>query len=158
MKQTDTGLSRQLLLVMRLYLGVIFAYAAYSKLAHLAALPGIVGGFVNNVGLARAPEFYKEFLSAVVVPHLKAFAMLVVASETFVAFSMLTGTLVRLGGVVALFLLTNYMLTKGMWWWDPSSNDGAQSLIAAVVAIGGAGRYVGVDAYLAARWPKGWLW
>lgn len=158
MTQDDSRSYRALLAVLRLYLGVIFAIAAYGKLAHLAALPDMIGGFVNNVGLVRAPEFYKEFLSGVVVPHLKAFAMLTVAGETFVALSMLTGTVVRLGGVVALFLLTNYMLTKGMWWWDPSSNDGAQSVIAAVVVIGAAGRAFGIDAYLAARWPNGWFW
>ena len=84
--------------------------------------------------------------------------MLVTIGETCVALALLSGTATRLAGVVAMFLLTNYMFMKGMWWWDPASNDGAFFMISLALVLSAAGRTWGVDALLARRWPSALIW
>jgi len=78
--------------------------------------------------------------------------------ETAVAIALITGTATRLAAVVAMLLVTNYMFAKGLWWWNPSSNDGAFFMIALVVAICAAERTFGFDAILAKRWPNVVFW
>lgn len=157
MAESAKGVSPVLLVVLRLYLGVIFANSVKSKLLHFDTFPGQMENFVR-LGLERAPLWYQSFINGVVLQHVQLFATLITAGEACVAVSMLAGLFVRLGGLVAFFMLVNYMLMKGMWWWSPPSNDGAQSIIAIVVAIGAAGRYWGLDALLARRWPKSFIW
>jgi uncharacterized membrane protein YphA (DoxX/SURF4 family) len=78
--------------------------------------------------------------------------------ELFAAVSLLTGTLTRLGAAVAMFLFLNYMLAKARMFWSPDSQDAAVFFIALVVFLGRAGRVWGIDALLARRWPRFWLW
>jgi uncharacterized membrane protein YphA (DoxX/SURF4 family) len=143
---------------LRIYVGIIFAIAVYPKLMAGAAFPSMLHGFLTNVGLQSAHPFYRQILSDAVIPHAAVFAALVVAAESAVALALITGTATRLAAVVAMFLSTNYMFAKGLWWWNPSSNDGAFFLIALVLAICAAGRAFGIDAVLARRWPHSALW
>ena len=143
---------------LRIYLGVIFALAVYPKLAVWSTFADRLTGFLTNVALPNAQAPYRGFVTSVVLPHVGAFAHLVIVGETCVAIALITGTATRLAAVVAIFLLTNYMLAKGLWWWNPSSNDAAFSAIALVLALTGAGRTFGVDALLAKRWPKTLIW
>ena len=149
---------RSALVVLRIYLGVIFAFAVWPKLRLGVAFPHQLAGFLTAVGLQNAHPFYQTFLTAVVIPHVTVFAFLVMLGECFVALAMLTGTVTRLAGVVAMFLVTNYMFAKGLWWWNPSSNDSAFFFISLAMIIGAAGRSCGVDVYLARRWPRSVLW
>jgi uncharacterized membrane protein YphA (DoxX/SURF4 family) len=143
---------------LRIYVGAIFAFAAIPKLTAGAAYPAMMTGFLTNVGLQNAHPFYRQILSDLIVPHAAAFAVLVVAAESGIALALITGTATRLAAVVAMFLSTNYMFAKGLWWWNPSSNDGAFFMIALVLAICAAGRTFGIDAVLARRWPKSVVW
>jgi uncharacterized membrane protein YphA (DoxX/SURF4 family) len=144
--------------MLRLFLGVIFAMAVMPKLAAGSGFQAILGGFLTHEALQNAHPFYRSFISGTVLPNVGVFATLVTAGETFVSIAMLTGTVTRLAGVVAMFLVTNYMFAKGMWWWMPSSNDSAFFMIALAVVIGAAGRTAGIDAMLARRMPKSVLW
>lgn len=143
---------------LRIYLGLIFAIAVYPKLTMGASFAGALSGFLTHVGLQNAHPFYQHFLSAIVLPHVSTFAILIIVAETAVAIALTTGTATRLAAVVAMLLVTNYMFAKGLWWWNPSSNDGAFFVIALVLAICAAGRTFGFDARLARRWPNSVLW
>jgi uncharacterized membrane protein YphA (DoxX/SURF4 family) len=143
---------------LRVYLGVVFAIAVYPKLKAGSAFASVLRGFLEHFALQNAHPFYQGILSSEVIPHLSAFATLIVVAESAVALAMITGTATRFAAVIAMVLLTNYMLAKGLWWWDPSSNDAAFFSIALVLAICAAGRVFGVDMILARRWPKSILW
>jgi uncharacterized membrane protein YphA (DoxX/SURF4 family) len=143
---------------LRIYFGIIFAIAVYPKLTAGPAFVAQLGGFLTRFGLQSAPSFYQRILMNLVIPNISTVAVLVVAAECAIAIAMITGTGTRLAAVIAMFLLTNYMMTKGLWWWNPSSNDGAFFAIALVLAVCSAGRTFGIDSLLAKRWPKSILW
>ncbi|MBV8488914.1 MAG: DoxX family membrane protein [Candidatus Eremiobacteraeota bacterium] len=149
-------ISRALLVLPRLYLGVIFAVAVTSKLESLASFPRSLAGFVQHAGSPL--PFYATFVSSVVVPHAPLFAFLVIMAENYVAIGMLFGVTTRAASLAAIFLLCNYMLAKGMPPWSPASNDAADIVIAIVVGAGAAGRVLGFDKFLAERWPRAWVW
>lgn len=143
---------------LRIYVGAIFAFAVYPKLMAGSAYPPMLSGFLTRVGLQNAHPFYSQFLSGLIIPHVATVAVLIVVAESAVALALITGTATRLGAVVAMLLSTNYMFAKGLWWWNPSSNDGAFFMIALVLAICAAGRTFGVDALFAKRWPQSIVW
>ena len=135
-------------LVPRFFLGAVFAIAAYGKVTAPRGFATAIGGFLMSQ-TGNAPGWYQGFLHNAVFPHIDTFAMLVVAGEIFVAGSLLLGLLTRVGAIVALYLLVNYMLAKGQVIWSPTSNDAADIMLAIVVAMTGPGRILGIDAYLA---------
>jgi uncharacterized membrane protein YphA (DoxX/SURF4 family) len=143
---------------LRIYLGCIFAIAVYPKLLMGSSFAGALNGFLTHMALQNAQPFYQRFLRVIVLPHVSTFAILIIAAETAVAIALVTGTATRLAAVIAMLLLTNYMFAKGLWWWNPSSNDGAFFVIALVLGLCAAGRTLGVDARLAQRWPRSILW
>lgn len=149
---------RIILLLPRLFLGVIFARAVYPKLTmHAPGFAAVLPGFLQHE-LPDAHPLYQAFAQAVVLPHAAVFAMLVIVGELYVALAMLFGITTRLAACVAVFLLLNYMLAKGMNLWSPASNDAADIILAVVVALGAAGRVWGADRALAQRWPRVPLW
>lgn len=143
---------------LRIYLGIIFAIAVHPKLLAKPGFAVSLNGFLIHAGLQNAHPFYQRFLAEVVIPHVSAIAYLVMVGEVVVAGAMITGTATRLAAVIAMVLLTNYMFAKGLWWWNPSSNDAAFFMIALVLALCAAGRVFGVDSVLAKRWPNSILW
>jgi uncharacterized membrane protein YphA (DoxX/SURF4 family) len=143
---------------LRIYLGIIFAIAVYAKFEKGPAFISVLNGYLANFGLQHANPFYQRLLSTAIIPHVSTIATLVVVAECAVALALITGTLTRLAAVIAMFLLTNYMMSKGLWWWSPSSNDSGFFMIALALAISAAGRVFGVDALLAKRWPQSILW
>jgi uncharacterized membrane protein YphA (DoxX/SURF4 family) len=146
------------LVVLRVFLGVIFATAVRPKLMAGPAFAENLKGFLTNVGMQNAHPFYQSIIANTLLPHVDTVAVLVKIAESCLAIALITGTATRLAGVVAMFLVTNYMFTKGLWWWNPSSNDGADFMIALALVIGAAGRTWGVDALLAKKWPRVLLW
>lgn len=92
------------------------------------------------------------------MPHVAIVALLVQIGETFVAIAMILGMATRFASLVAIVLLVNYMLAKGMALWFPASNDAADIILAVTVGLGAAGRAWGIDAFLAKRYPRIPLW
>jgi uncharacterized membrane protein YphA (DoxX/SURF4 family) len=78
--------------------------------------------------------------------------------ELAAALLLLTGTATRIGAMIAMLLFLNFMLAKGRMFWSPDSQDAAVFFIALVVFLSRAGRVWGVDALLAKRWPRSWIW
>ena len=149
-------LARGALVVLRVYLGIVFLVAAVPKLER-DFTPDLIG-FVQEVGLQRAHQFYLPFLEQVVLPNAAAFAALVTWAELLVGVMLMLGLLTRLSAAVALLLTVNYMFAKGAWFWTPSSHDAAFVAISLALLIGAAGRTLGLDALLARRRPRSPFW
>lgn len=151
-------ISRALLVMPRIYLGVILFITDMGKLTRDSPFADEMLGFLQGVTTRRASASYLHFVQQVVIPHASLFSYLVMTGEAFAAISLLTGTLTRLGAAVAGFLFLNYMLAKGRIFWSPDSEDAALIIITLLLFLGRAGRSFGIDSYLAKRWPKSMLW
>jgi thiosulfate dehydrogenase [quinone] large subunit len=149
-------LARGALVLLRVYLGVVFLVAALPKLQQ-DFTPGLTE-FVQQVAPQRAHQFYRPFLEQVVLSNAPVFAALVTWAELLVGVALVLGLLTRFSAAVALVLTLNYMFAKGAWFWTPSSNDAAFVAIALALLIGAAGRTLGLDAFLARRWPRSPMW
>jgi len=149
---------RSLIAFLRIYLGVILFITVLGKLTRDTPFSVEMLGFLNGVGRRGALPWYTAFIQQVVVPHASLFSYLIMTGELFAAISLLTGTVTRLGALVAMSLFLNYMLAKARMFWSPDSEDAAVFFIALVVFLARAGRVWGVDVLLAKRWPRSWLW
>jgi thiosulfate dehydrogenase (quinone) large subunit len=149
-------LARAALVLLRVYLGVVFLIAAVPKL-QADFTPGLTA-FLEQRALEQSHPFYRGFLEEVVLPNTQLFAALVTWGEFLVGVFLILGLLTRLSATVALLLTLNYMFAKGAWPWTPSSNDAAFAAISLALAIGAAGRTLGLDAMLANRWPRSPFW
>jgi len=149
---------RALLVILRVYLGVILFITNLGKLTRDNPFSTEMLGFLRGVARRRASEPYLHFIQQVVIPHSTLFSYLVMTGEAVAALLLLTGTMTRVGAAVAMFLFLNYMLAEGRMFWSPDSEDAAVFFIALVVFLGRAGRVWGIDCYLAKRWPNSPLW
>ncbi len=149
-------LARGALVLLRLQLGVVLLVAGIPKVRG-DFTPRLID-FLQNVALERGHVFYQEFVRAVVLPHAAVFAALVSWGEVLAGAALVVGLATRFVAAGAFLLVLNYMLAKGAWPWTPSSNDAAYAAIALALLIGAAGRTLGVDEFLAKRWPRCPLW
>jgi uncharacterized membrane protein YphA (DoxX/SURF4 family) len=156
--RNSATVSRSLVVILRVYLGVILCITNFGKLFRDQPFTTEMVGFLNGVTVRRASAPYLHFIQQVVIPNAKLFSYLIMTGEAVAAISLLTGTMTRLGAAIAMFLFLNYMLAKGRMFWAPDSQDGAVFFIALVVLLGRAGRLWGIDSYLAKRWPNSPLW
>ena len=145
---------RILLVILRIYLGVILFITDFGKLMRDTPFANEMLDFLRGVTTRRASAPYLHFVQQVVIPHASTFSYLIMTGEMFAAVSLLTGTMTRLGAAIAMVLFFNYMLAKGRLFWSPDSEDAALFFIALVVFLGRAGRVWGIDSYLAKRWPN----
>ena len=150
-------ISRSLLVIPRIYLGVILLISDLGKLTRGTPFSDEMLQFLRGT-TRRASAPYVDLVQQVIIPHASLFSYLVMTGEAFAAISLLTGTLTRVGASVAGFLFLNYMLAKGRMFWSPDSEDAALLFIVLVIFLGRAGRTFGFDSYLAKRWPKSLLW
>jgi uncharacterized membrane protein YphA (DoxX/SURF4 family) len=148
-------LSRGIVVFLRVYLGVVLLVSGIPKV--LATPPWTPQPQVESALAGRAHEFYRPFLRDVVLPRVSRFGLLIRWGEVLAGLALVTGTVTRLAAGLTIVMMVNHKFIKGAWFWE-SSNDGAYTMIALVVIIGAAGRSLGVDAWLANRWPRVWLW
>ena len=148
-----------LLTILRIYLGVILLYTVYGKLSADTPFSDELRDYLALVmSRARLTPFYSHFLHSIVVPNEKLFSYLIMTGELIAGLGLLTGAFTRIAAFIALFLFLNYMLSKGRWFWSPDSEDAAVFFIALVVGLGRAGRFFGLDYFLAKKWPNGSFW
>ena len=150
--------SQALLVILRVYLGIILFITNLGKLSRDEPFTTEMLAFLRGVTTRRASAPYLHFIQQVVIPNAKLFSYLIMTGEAVAAIALLTGTMTRLGAAIAMLLFVNYMLAKGRMFWSPDSQDAAVFFIALVVFLGRAGRIWGVDSYLAKRWPNSPLW
>jgi uncharacterized membrane protein YphA (DoxX/SURF4 family) len=151
-------ISRTLLVVPRVYVGLILFISDLGKLTRDNPFADEMLRFLRGVTTRRAAAPYLHFVQQIVIPHATLFSYLIMTGEAFAAISLLTGTLTRVGAMVAGFLFLNYMLAEGRMFWSPDSEDAALIFICLMLFLGRAGRAFGIDSYLAKRWPKCPLW
>jgi len=151
-------ISRALLVLPRIYVGVILFISDLGKLSRENPFAEEMIRFLRGVTTRRASAPYLHFVQQIVIPHASLFSYLIMTGEAFAAVSLLTGTLTRLGAAVACFLFLNYMLAEGRIFWSPDSEDAALIFICLMLFLGRAGRVFGIDSYLAKRWPSSPLW
>lgn len=102
--------------------------------------------------------FYGAFVQSVVIANFTAFAWLVFLAELVTGFSLLTGTLTRLGAALGLLMSINLGIglleVPGEWPWSYAM----LVMWHGVFLVAGPGRLWGVDAWLRRRLPEGaWL-
>jgi uncharacterized membrane protein YphA (DoxX/SURF4 family) len=149
-------LARAALVLLRCYLGIIFLVAVAPKLK-ADFTPRLIQ-FLEKVALQQGYPFYQTFIERWVLPNAALVSSLITWGELWIGLTLILGFMTRFSAGLALVLVGNYLLAKGAWFWQPSSNDGAFAAIALALLIGAAGRTFGLDALLAKRWPKSPLW
>jgi uncharacterized membrane protein YphA (DoxX/SURF4 family) len=151
------GVKPSLLLVLpRVFLGIIFLVAGYSK----SVVPVSVQmfGLLNRGGVDPTFAWYRSFTHSVVLPHADVFGALLVLGEIYVGVALLFGVTTRLAAAVAIFLLLNFMCAKEVFPWNPSICDSPDIVLCLVIMIGAAGRTWGLDRLLHARYPTVPIW
>ena len=154
MQSTNT-VPRALLLFLRFHLALALLLTVSGKLIRPTPFRVEMLDFLNRVH-SFAP--YRAFLDSVVIPHATTFSYLVMIGELVAGILLLTGTATRAGAAITILLVLNFMMAKGRFFFSPDSVDAADFFSALVVMLGAAGRVWGVDAILAKRWPRVWLW
>src|ERR1700720_2235028 len=152
------SISRAVLVIPRVYVGVILFISDLGKLTRDNPFANEMLRFLRGVTARRAAAPYLHFVQQIVIPHASLFSYLIMTGEAFAAVSLLTGTLTRVGAMVAGFLFLNYMLAEGRMFWSPDSEDAALIFICLMLFLGRAGRACGMDSFLAKRWPNSPLW
>ncbi len=111
------------------------------------------GGLCDWIGKEIAsPRYpvYKDFLTGFISPNLSWLAFLIVGGEAFVCFSLMTGLLTRLGGLVGVLMAINLFIgltaVPGEWDWTYLMLP----LVNAIFILVG-GRFIGLDAVLFPR-------
>ena len=149
---------RGIIVILRIHLGVILLLTVSGKMLGDAPFVDSMLAFVQNVGMRQGSGVYQNFLQTVVVPHAQLFSYLVMIGEVVAGISLLLGLGTRVGAAIAMFLFLNYMLAKGRLFWSPDSEDAAVFFSALVCLLGAAGRVIGIDEFLARRWPHSPFW
>ncbi len=149
-------LARNALAVLRIYLGIVFLLAAAPKVQR-DSIPEY-RAFVQQVAMERGHPFYRGFAERVLLPNAAAVAVVITWGELLVGVTLILGLLTRGSAALGMLLSIHYMFARGAWFWSPWSNDAALVAIALAVLIGAAGRTLGLDTFLARRWPRSPLW
>ncbi|HEY2780707.1 MAG TPA: TQO small subunit DoxD [Steroidobacteraceae bacterium] len=102
-------------------------------------------------------DWYRPFLSNVVLPHLDLFTKLVLIGEIYVGVAMLLGLTTRLAAAVSIFMLLNYWFAKSSVLGIPGI-DTADLVLSILVLATAAGRVFGLDLFLHRRYPRVPLW
>ncbi len=133
------------MVVPRVYLGVIFLFAAYSKMTIPVGFPTALRGFLNAVAVPNAYAWYKPILVGLVLPHTEVFGPLIIVGETLAGIGLLLGLGTRAAAIIAIFLNCSYLCAKGLPPWAPASNDVPDIILALIVIVTSAGLYYGLD-------------
>jgi uncharacterized membrane protein YphA (DoxX/SURF4 family) len=104
---------RQGLALVRIVLGVLLLVSAVGKIQQGWLANGEAMSKTIQQSLERSEVFYRPFLEGTVLPNAATFSQLVTLGEIVAGTSLLLGLLTRVGAVVCMWLMLNYMLMKG---------------------------------------------
>ena len=150
------------LLVLRLALGGLFLSVGLEKINE--------GWITNSEHLLQSLNNYHQhassgaqltYLTTVALPYVGLWAKLMAIGETAVAASLLLGLLVRLSSFIAIFMVLNFHAANGnLFSINFFGSPWAALLVAGLLAVflARAGRWAGIDAWLAKSNAKGVLW
>ena len=94
-----------------------------------------------------------HLLTSVVLPHAAFFAWMIAVSELAIGTSLATGTLARLGGLLAILRAITNVAVGGLAA-ETVGHNWMLGLAGLVVLIAAAGRSYGIDALLTRRYPQ----
>ncbi len=157
------------LAVLRILVGLWFVKALWSKMDFV-----LLGGFFPFLGveprwIAKMPElvarqaaenpilWYKAFLEHTVLTHGELYAHFTAWGEVLVGLSLTLGLFAGLGAAGGLWLVLNYGLASQHL--TPSSLGFHYMLVIVmtVLLLARSGRALGLDAWIAWRWPGSWV-
>jgi uncharacterized membrane protein YphA (DoxX/SURF4 family) len=141
--------------VLRFFIGCMWWQQTLWKLPPTYTdLPDGSGGlsyWVSKMVDGAAFQIHSDFVQYVVQPNFLLFAPVIYATEVFIGVSLMTGTAVRLSGLVGAAMAINLWLglysTHGEWPWTYFF----LVVIQLMLALHRAGRSLGVDALIAHR-------
>jgi thiosulfate dehydrogenase (quinone) large subunit len=136
------------LFLARVYVGQFLLQTGLTKLTRGFLWGGALLPQLERFAAGTPHAWYKAWLVNVVIPHEHLFAVLTSLGETLAGLALVIGALTRFSAVAGIFMVGNYLFSKG--WWNPAaSHDKDFIVLLAVILIGGAGNYWGID-----RWRR----
>jgi uncharacterized membrane protein YphA (DoxX/SURF4 family) len=138
--------------LLRIYIGYYLLQVGVRKLLRDFPKGDWIGRQIGDVATLEIYPWYKQFLLTYVIPHHELFGYLVMIGEIAAGACLLFGLLTRVGAVVGLFLIINYLFAIGL------PRGGAQlaqqqtfivSLI--IILLSNPGRTLGLDGLLFGR-------
>lgn len=149
------------ILLLRLVMGVLFLQLGYTKIA---------GGWIQHPEpLEQSVRSLNEhasgiqlwYLQTVADPYVGIWSTLIAAGEMAYGISLFLGLLVRLSAALAIFMLINLHAATGDLFsinFFGSPSGAILVALSLVLFLSRAGRWIGIDAYLAQSDAKGVLW
>ena len=143
------------LAILRLYLGWEFFATAWTRYqGDYLTQPRLVSAITEWGPASAAPDWYKDFLDQIVVPHWQIFAYCVVYFGFLVGLSYLLGFFVRPVSVIAAIVSLNFVYNSPPEAVELHKLHVALFLILAWI---GAGRCLGLDYFFYKR-DRGLWW
>ncbi len=139
--------------LLRILLGVLFITTWFENLDKDLYTPEGLKGFLESQLNENSLAWYESFIRDVIIPMRDVFAPFQLVSELLLGIFLLLGFLTRpaaLGGF--FFVLNTYLVSIGTGEWAWSYYMILASL--ALVGISGAGRSLGVDAFLTTQYDR----
>ena len=134
------------LFLARVYVGQFLLQTGLTKLTRGFLWGGALLPQLERFAAGTPHAWYKAWLVNVVIPHEHLFAILTSLGETLAGLALVIGALTRFSALTGIFMVGNYLFSKG--WWNPAaSHDKDFIVLLVVILIGGAGNYWGIDGW-----------
>jgi thiosulfate dehydrogenase (quinone) large subunit len=141
--------------VLRIFVGWTFLQAAWDRLqSDYLTQPRLAAAITEFAPMSAAPDWYKDFLDAVVVPNWQLFAYCVVYFGFLVGLSMIVGLFVRPVALLAAIVSLNFVFTTSA---ESTPLHVLHVFLFIVLAWMGAGRCMGLDYFFYKR-DRGLWW
>ena len=144
------------LAIVRLTIGAMFVGVFFENLGKGLYTPSGYAGLINYyIQRDHAPAIWKAIM-ATAASHSAMAAPLQGVTEISLGVLLVLGLLTRPAGLVACGLLASLWISElgTSWIWELL----VPTLAALGIAVGGAGRTLGIDAFLARRRPSSLWW
>jgi uncharacterized membrane protein YphA (DoxX/SURF4 family) len=155
-KTTDLLSASTGLALVRLTIGVMFLWVFFENLGKGTYTPGGYAGVINYyIKSSHSPAVWKAVMQ-LMASNAAIAAPLQALTEISLGVLLVIGLFTRPAAFVAFLFLGSLWISElgTSWIWEL-----LVSVLACLgLALGGAGRKWGVDAWLARRWPASLLW
>ena len=144
------------LAIVRVTIGAMLVWVFFENLGKGLYTPGGYAGLINYyIAHDHAPAVWKSVM-ALAASHAAMAAPMQAATEIGLGTVLVIGLLTRPAAFIAFLYLSSLWVSEWgtAWIWELL----VPVLASLGVAIGGAGRRWGVDAWLAQRWPSAPWW
>lgn len=147
--QRTAKISTWPIVLLRIYTGVFFLYYGFGKIRGGNFDQGLAGFVTSN--LENSFAFFTPFLESVVLPNAAVFAFLVAWGELLVGIALIVGLATRYAAIAGAVMVMCFWFAKGQGIIDAQNHDAIWFFIFVVLAGLHAGRVMGLDQKLSAR-------